>query len=88
MFKVQFQMQVTGSQVNFASDIPNFCFVSGSVAKSSSGRFLKKLAFQRFAFIKTDETYRDNQVKTYVYGYIFAFSLKPDHAFVAKAFLR
>ena len=76
MCKIQFDMQVTGSQMNFTSDIPKFYFVPVSVAKISSERFLEKVTF---------ETY---QVKTFVYDYNFASRIKPDRAFFAEAFLR
>ena len=68
-------MQVTGSQMNFTSDIPKFYFVPVSVAKISSEQFLEIVTF---------ETY---QVKTFVYGYNFASRIKPDRAFFAEAFL-
>ena len=68
-------MQVTGSQMNFTSDIPKFYFVPVCVAKISSERFLEKVTF---------ETY---QVKTFVYGYNFASRIKLDRAFFAEAFL-
>ena len=45
-------MQVTGSQMNFTSDIPKFYFVPVSVAKIPSERFLEKVTFET------------NQVKT------------------------
>ena len=69
-------MQVTGSQMNFTSDIPKFYFVPVSVAKISSERFLEKVTFET------------NQVKTFVYGYNFTSRIKPDRAFFAEAFLR
>ena len=34
MCKVQFDMQVTGSQANFTSDIPNFFFVLVNLLRS------------------------------------------------------
>ena len=69
-------MQVTGSQMNFTSDIPKFYFVPVSVAKISSEWFLEKVTFET------------NQVKTFVYGYNFTSRIKPDRAFFAEAFLR
>ena len=69
-------MQVTGSQMNFTSDIPKFYFVPVSVAKISSERFLEKVTFET------------NQVKTFVYGYNFTSRIKPECAFFAEAFLR
>ena len=52
MCKVQFDMQVTGSQANFTSDIPNFFFVLVNVTEI-------QLVFGRFVFIKSDEICRD-----------------------------
>ena len=69
-------MQVTGSQMNFTSDIPKFYFVPVSVAKISSERFLEKVTFET------------NQVKTFVYGYNFSSRIKPGRAFFVEAFLR
>ena len=69
-------MQVTGSQMNFISDIPKFYFVPVSVAKISSERFLEKVTFET------------NQVKKFVYGYNFTSRIKPDRAFFVEAFRR
>ena len=38
-------MQITGSHVNFTSDISKFYFAAVSMAKMSSERFIEKLAF-------------------------------------------
>ena len=82
-------MQITGSHVNFTSDISKFYyFVAVSMAKMSSERFIEKLAFDDLFSSKLTRSVETNQVKKYVYGYIFAFSFKPGHAFVAEAFLR
>ena len=56
-------MPMTGSQVNFTSDIPNFFFVLVNVTEISSERFIEKLVFGRFAFIKTDQIWRDQPCK-------------------------
>ena len=69
-------MQVTGSQVNFTSDIPNFFFALVNMTYIWSQRFVEKLAFGRFTFINTDEIFREiNRVKTYVHGYKFLLSV-------------
>ena len=59
-------MQVTGSQVNFTSDIPNFLFVLLNVTDSSE-RFIEKFVFGRFTFIKTDEISRDQPGVKYMH---------------------
>ena len=59
MCKVQFDMQVTGSQVSFTSDIQKIFFVLVNVTEILSERFIEKLVFGRFTFIKTNEICRD-----------------------------
>ena len=61
-------MQVTGSQVNFNSDIPNFLFVLLNVTEISSERFIEKFVFGRFTFIKTDEIGRDQPGVKYMHS--------------------
>ena len=59
MCKVQFDMQLTGSQVSFTSDIQKIFFVLVNVTEILSERFIEKLVFGRFTFIKTNEICRD-----------------------------
>lgn len=68
MCKVLFDMQVTGSQANFTSDIPNFFFVLVNVTEISSERFIEKLVFGRFVFIKSDEICRDQPGVKYMHS--------------------
>ena len=68
MCKVQFDMQMTGSQANFSSDIPNFFFVLVNVTEILSERFIEKLVFGRFTFIKTNEICRDQPGVKYMHS--------------------
>ena len=67
-------MQITGSHVNFTSDISKFYFI-------------EKLACDDLFSSKLTRSVETNQVKKYVCGDIFAFSFKLGHAFVSCHFL-
>ena len=55
-------MQITGSHVNFTSDISKFYFVAVSMAKMSSERFIEKLAFDDLFSSKLTRSVETNQV--------------------------